>query len=450
MTYLRPAVLLWLATLGDAEWVALEDLAGHLSARYPTWDRPSLADPSDRDESAPRDPAATTASPRRVPSPRVRSRPGSPTLPRGQVVLESILLGAAYPLGLVRAAEEQGTGRRVVQLTPLGRYVLASGPTPPPRPTFDQFLFVQPNFEMIAYRQGLTPHLVGRLSRFAQWSQIGAALELKLTRESIIFGLEGGLTPESMLETLSRHTQRALPAGVVDAVRTWATRRERVTYYASATLMEFGSTADRDQALESWPPKEGEPPTPVGERFLLVDDERSIPFDRFRLTGARDYRRPPEACVTVEPDGVSMALDPSRSDLLVDAEIGRFADELLPSQPGTRRFTVTAASLRRGMGRGVNPPQLVEWYTRRTGGEIPPAVRLILAPKTSRIAPLKAARMMVLSLPTPELLDGLLQHPATRPWLGDRLGPKAVEVPDDRLEPLQKALKELGINLEVE
>ena len=39
--------------------------------------------------------------------------------------------------------------------------VLALGPTPPPRPTFEHFLFVQPNFEMIAYRQGLTPQLVG-------------------------------------------------------------------------------------------------------------------------------------------------------------------------------------------------------------------------------------------------------------------------------------------------
>ena len=58
--------------------------------------------------------------------------------------------------------------------------------------------------------------------------------------------------------------------------------------------------------------------------------------------------------------------------------------------------------------------------------------------------------MMVLNLPSVELLDGLLQHPSTSPWLGDRLGPKAVAIPEDRVEPLQKALKELGISLEVE
>ncbi len=79
------------------------------------------------------------------------------------------------------------------------------------------------------------------------------------------------------------------------------------------------------------------------------------------MAGSRDYRRPPEVCVTVEPDGVSMALDPARSDLLVDAELARFADELPASRPAQgralepvrRRFVVTAASLRRGLDRGL-------------------------------------------------------------------------------------------------
>ena len=113
-----------------------------------------------------------------------------------------------------------------------------------------------------------------------------------------------------------------------------------------------------------------------------------------------------------------------------------------------RRFAVTAASLRRATNRGMTSPQLIEWYSRRTGGEIPPAVRLLLAARTSRVPLLKAVRTLILNLPTPELLDGLLQHPATSPWLGDRLGPTAVAIADDRLAPLQKALKDLGIELQ--
>lgn len=489
LPYLRPAVLLWLATMEESEWVALDDLAAHLAARCPDWDRERLADEAGGGgggDAAAAGPATSTttatttattslAAARRAAAARKRGR-AEVEAPRGPGLLASILLGVAYPLGLVRAGEESGSGRRAVQLTPLGRYVLAAGPTPPPRPTFEQFLFVQPNFEVIAYRQGLTPLLVGRLSRFAWWSQIGAALELRLTRESIVLGLDSGLTADAMLEILTRHGQRALPAGVVDAVRTWATRRERVTYYAAATLIEFASRADRDAALAAWPSASGdgragresghEPPAAVGDRFLLVDDEGTIPFDRFRMAGSRDYRRPPEACMAVEPEGVSLVLDPARADLLIDAELARFADEhpaagreagpdvTRAADAIRRRFVVSAASLRRGLDRGLTPHDLADWYLRRTGGEIPPAVRLLLtaipSPMAPRVPRLKAARMRVLTLPGPALLDGLLQHPATSPCLGERLGPTAVVIPDEHVDSLRKALDGLGLAIDLD
>jgi hypothetical protein len=461
LPFLRPAVLFWLATLDEREWVPLDDLAGHLAARSPAWDRSTITDAPDGGVVVSEGTGSTALQPTRRGGPtRGRARP-APEPPRGVSLLEAILLGAAYPLGLVRAGEERETGRRVVQLTPLGRYVLAAGPTPPPRPAFEQFLFVQPNFEVIAYRQGLTPQIVGRLSRFAWWTQVGAALELRLTRESILFGLEGGVKPDAMLDVLKRHSQRALPSGVVDALRTWATHRERVTYYAGATLIEFSSRAERDQALESWPRDDGgpqrEPPVAVADRFLLIEDERAIPFGQFRMTGSRDYRRPPEVCVGVEPDGISMTLDPSRSDLLVDAELSRFADEVPSarpahghgrgSEPAGRRFVVTAASLRRSLERGLTIHDLSDWYARRTGADIPPAVGLLLTPTGPAGPALEAVRMLVLTVPDARMLDGLLQHPVTRRWLGDRLGPTAVAISDDHLEPLRKALQELGIAL---
>ena len=98
---------------------------------------------------------------------------------------------------------------------------------------------------------------------------------------------------------------------------------------------------------------------------------------------------------------------------------------------------MTAASLRRGLDRGLTPQDLADWYARRAGGDIPPAVRLLLAASSSapgsRVPPLQAARRLVLELPDAGLLDGLLQHPATRPWLGERLGPTAVVIPENRV-----------------
>ncbi len=437
--YLRPAVLLWLATLGPDDWVAVDDLSAHFRLLAPRWDRTALGEQTPAIVSPP--PGARSRSARSAGG-KSDSGPWSAPGGLGTGVLESFLLGVAYQLGLIRAAEESGSGRRVVQLAPLGRYVLALGPPPPPRPSYEHFLFVQPNFEIIAYRQGLSPVLVGTFSRFAQWSQIGAALEMRLTAESIYRGLEGGLTERLILDRLGRHSARGLPASVAEALRTWSNRRDRITYHAAATLIEFASSEDLEQGLLLWP-AETRPPVRVSDRLLLVEDEAAIPFQRFRLAGSRDYRRAPEACLEVEADGVTLTLDLARSDLLIDAELSRFADEQpieprpasLPGSgsPGNprRRFLVSPASLARAAENGLSPAILAHWYMKRTGAEMPPAVRLLLLAASGRPAPLAAHRPLILRAPSMQWLDGLMQHPATRDYMGERLGPTAVIIPEE-------------------
>ena len=449
LPHVRPAVLLWLATLGDDDWVTTDDLAAALRARVPGWSQAAFVS----GDEPPPPPPPTSPTHGRAPKAK---KAGAPAEPTDLATLEAILLGAGYQLGLVRTAEESSTGRRAVQLTPLGRYVLAVGPPPSARPTYDHFLFVQPSFEVIAYRQGLTPSLVGQFSRFARWSQVGAALALRLTPESVYRGLEGGMTPAAMLDLLGRHSGRALPSGISEALRSWAERRERVTYHGSATLVEFASAADLDRALSTWPDGPGAPPVRVSDRLILVEDEASIPWTRFRKTGSRNYREAPEACVGVEPDGVTLTLDLARSDLLVDAELARFADEEAdqpPDRPSSstnprRRFAVTAESLGRSSATGMTAAQLSAWFVRRTGAELPPAVRLLLHSLSEKAAPLSTTRPLILHAPTPEVLDGLAQHPGTRPYLGDRLGPTAVVIPDELLGPFRKALEDLGLALD--
>ncbi len=446
LPYVRPAVLLWLATLGDDDWVALDDLSTFLRTLAPQWDRAMFAaDPA----LEPQSPA-----PSRGRTTRSRARSEEAATPTSAGTLDAMLLGAAYQLGLVRAAEEVTSGRRAVQLTPLGRYLLALGPPPAARPVYEHFLFVQPNFEVIAYRQGLTPALIGKFSRFALWSQVGAAMALRLTPESVYRGLEGDLSPQAMLELLSGHSQRPLPAGISEALRTWASRRERVTYHASATLVEFATAADLEQALAQWPAGSGPAPVRVSERLVLVEDESTIPFSRFRMTGSRDYRRPPDVCVEVEADGVTLTVDLARSDLLIDAELARFADEqpggsIRPSPAGPRRrFVISAESLARATESGMTPALFAHWFQRRTGGEVPPAVRLILLARSSRVPPLTTSRPLVLHAPSAETLDGLAQHPETRDLLGDRLGPTSIVIPDMLFDLFREALERLGLSLD--
>ncbi len=300
--------------------------------------------------------------------------------------------------------------------------------------------------------------MVGRLSRFAWWTQIGSALELKLTHESIVHGLDRGSKPDWMIETLATASQRPLSRGVIEAINHWAERRERVVYYAATTLIEFGSQTERDQAVDLWPPEEENPPIPVAERFLLVEDDRTVPYARLRLASSRDYRRPPEVCVTVEPDGVTLVLDPARADLLVDAELALFADampapERISAQSASslaRRFVITSDSLQRGVTRGMASARLSEWFERRAGRPTPPSVQLLLMAGSSQVPKLKAAKIVVLTLPSAELLEGLRQLPSTRSLLGEPLGPTSVAIPEPQVGPLQTALKELGISLDFE
>ena len=162
--------------------------------------------------------------------------------------------------------------------------------------------------------------------------------------------------------------------------------------------------------------------------------------------------------MTVEPDGVTLALDPARADLLVDAELAQFADPAAPGErPSTgsgtsvpRRFLITGESLQRGISRGMAAPRLKEWFERRAGRTTPPSVQLLLMAKSSRIAPLKAAKIIVLSVSAPEVLEGLRQLPATASLLGESLGPTSVAISPEQVEPLRNALNELGVALEIE
>src|SRR5439155_16791777 len=127
--------------------------------------------------------------------------------------LETFLLGAMYQAGVIQVADDAAAGARVVRLSPLGRWILGVGPTPPPAAPFEKTLFVQPNHEVVVYRQGLSPELLGQLASFCRWKGLGAALTLELTAESVYRGLELGRTAEEMVGILDRHSQRSIPPG---------------------------------------------------------------------------------------------------------------------------------------------------------------------------------------------------------------------------------------------
>jgi hypothetical protein len=388
-----------LAVLLARDWVAPDDVAAWLWSHHPTW---------------------AAALP-----------PGAPD--KGAAWAKAYLLGVAFPLGLLEIAGE------CVKLSALGRHLLFGEKEPPEPPAFPQTLMVQPNAEVLAYRQGLTPGLVAALSRFARWKGIGAACTLELTAEQTYRGLESGLTLPMIVQTLNRHGTRPVPAGVADLLQRWASKRERITAFASAVLVEFPTAAELDAAVAR-----GVVALRLTDRIGMTADGREPSLSQLRLIGNRDYEGRPQRCLAVAADGVTLTVDTPQSDLLLEAEIGHFA-EPLPAEPnGARRFRLTAASLRRAAeSRAL--ADIDHWFDERSGAPLSPAGRLLLLGAQAP-AP-RADKLLVVKLATPELADGVAQWPPTGALIAERLGPVALVVAEENLAALTAALADIGVTV---
>ena len=333
---------------------------------------------------------------------------------------DTFFLGLAYPMRWVQLCRhDEGW---LVRLSPTGRAILAGEEPPSLEPGYSQTLLVQPNLEIIVYRQGMTMALIAKLARFATWRNLGAACTLQLEPESVYRALESGETFESIVQTLEQHGTRATPLPVIESLRTWANKRERISVYPAAALLEFHSAEDLNEALAR-----GLPGVRVSDRLALVPQESQIDYRHFRLLGTRDYSLPPERCVEVEPDGVTLTVDTARSDLLLETELPRFAEVAgKPSANGRRQYRLTPASVAAARTTGLILPVLETWFQQRTGQPVTPAARLLLV--ADQMPAPELQHQLVLHVANTDLADGLMQWPATQALIQARLGPTALVI----------------------
>ena len=331
-------------------------------------------------------------------------------------------------------------GRWLVRLSDMGRWLLGLAEKPPELTGFPKTLIVQPNLEILAYRQGLNPKLIGELSRFAAWKTLGAACLLQLQPDSVYRALQTGMSFAQVLQVLDQHGTKPVPQPVIDALQTWTNKRERIAVYPSATLFEFATPEDLDEALAR-----GLPATRISDRLAIVADESGVDFKHFQLSGTRDYLLPPEKCVDVEADGVTLSIDLARSDLLVETEMLRFAEPVeTANRDGRRHYRMTPASLATGRDTGWGLKLLEDWFLQRTGEPLTAAARLLLNGET---LPLRLQRRLVLHVASPEMADGLLQWPETRSLVEERLGPTTLAVVEEHVETLRQRLRALKMEV---
>jgi hypothetical protein len=353
---------------------------------------------------------------------------------------QALLLGLLHQLRLVQVAKRKD--EFLVRLSPLGRALVEGAKTlPSVSPGVEHTLIVQPNLEIVLFRQGLTPALIARLSRFAIWKTLGLACTLQLTAESVYHGLEEGETLADLVAIFERHGTRELSETVLGSLRSWASKRERVLVYPAAMLLEFRSPANLDRALQL-----GLVERKATDRIGLIATEDRINYGQFRLVGTRDYLAPEEMCVEIEEDGLTLTVNENRSDLLLDSEVRRFAEPLLPAGLDERlRYRMTPDTLRTGRRQGVDARNLDAWFRRRTGDPLPAAARLLLSGEET--PPLAIQNLVVLRTPTAEVADGIASWPETRGLIAERLSGTVLAVPAELVDRLRERLAAIGVQI---
>ena len=136
-----------------------------------------------------------------------------------------------------------------MRLSPVGRWLIGISDQPPAIGSFKQTLLVQPNLEILAYRQGLTPELIVALSKIATWKAIGPACTLQLEPGSVYRALEMGESLTSIVQLLEGRGMKAIPPAVLDSLKTWSSKRERISVYSAGAIFEFASPAEMNEAI---------------------------------------------------------------------------------------------------------------------------------------------------------------------------------------------------------
>ena len=301
----------------------------------------------------------------------------------------------------------------------------------------------KPNLEIIAIQARDGHHSSPTLPGSPTGKRWEPLARFALNAESVYRGLESGITFESLLQVLEKHGTRTLPPTVIESLRTWADKRERITVFPSATLLEFGSPEDLNDALAR-----GINGMRMSEMLLIVPGELPIEMlKHFRVSGNRDWGAPPEKCVEVADDGVTLSVDLARSDLLLETQMQRFAEPVdSVTVQGHRRYQLSPASLEHARKTGLDAKDLDEWFVQRTGQPLTAAGQLLLSGSDS--SPVKMRERLVLDVGSERVADGLLQWPQTRALIEERLGNATLAISREQWPTLRDRMLALGIQVQ--
>jgi hypothetical protein len=368
----------------------------------------------------------------------------------------SAMTGALVHLGLVEIAGAPGKQAAVPTffcLTPLGRAVLydvlrgqppAAGvaPTVPQRLPAGRCWIVQPNFDVVVYLDQASATQLAFIERVAERKpSSGATILYHLTRDTVYAALESGIAASTLCDTLRAASTYPLPDNVRQMLDEWAARRERLTVYRTADLVEFADQATRDAALVS----RSLVGAPVGERFVVLSAPHRGQPTALQTSRTVDYLAAPVRCIQVAEDG-AVHIRRTHADLLVGGEVTAWAD------PGTdaEHWRITRASIQRAVKAGWTAERILDNLAQRSQQSVPALLLVaIRAWAGERALPgaVAVASDVLLQIADPAVAHAVAGSTLLQPYLRGQLGSQTFLVRHDMAAELQRQLAELGLQV---
>lgn len=367
----------------------------------------------------------------------------------------SALRGPLVHLGLVEIAtapRQPRPGASLFRLTLLGQAALydalrghqnpAPAPSPTPASQAGRCWIVQPNFDVVVYLDRASATSLAFIERIAaRKPSSGATALYQMTRDTVYAALESGIEPTALHETLSAASTYPLPDNVRQMLEEWAARRDRLTFYRTASLLEFPDQASRDAVLASGT-YTGHA---VGERLLLLTTPlqpgRATPPPRRTV----DYLALPARCLEVAEDG-AVRLQPAQADLLVHGELTAWAD---PEQDD-HHWRVSRTSIQRAVKAGWTAAYILHNLAQRALHSVPALLEVaIRAWAGERHAPrtVAVAADVLLQVADPKVAHAIATSTLLQPYLRGQLGPQTFLVHREAAAVLQTRLDELGLQV---
>jgi hypothetical protein len=151
--------------------------------------------------------------------------------------------------------------------------------------------------------------------------------------------------------------------------------------------------------------------------------------------------------ILIQPD--ASLLVPFNADRYQRFQVGRFADLAPVQEHKPYHYQITPLSLEEAQAQGINPERVVEFLNKVSGRPVPASTKRAVERWGEKGTEARVEPVLILRVKEEGILEKLRQHPKTRPFMGESIGPLAVVVQASQLAELCAQAAQLGLLLEV-